>query len=166
MQECIHVKRVGAHANEGQQLERLRRRYLAGGPVTLADAFAAAGLTPCERHVLRERLPRPDGTLRSHAQIAADRVMRNPDGSPCSRQWVEQVEAEGLRKLGLGRSIAAAVHGAERAGRALNLIAGGRAVNPGELYGRAPVRVRLRRRKTRWEVEHEAAVRALLRSRA
>jgi hypothetical protein len=28
------------------------------------------------------------------------------------------------------------------------------------------VRVRLRRRKARWEVEHEAAVRAFLRSKA
>jgi hypothetical protein len=91
--------------------------------------------------------------------------MRKPDGSPCSRQRVEQVEAEALRKLGLGRSIGAAVHRAERAGRALNLMAGGRAVNPSELYGPEPVRVRLRRRKARWQVEHEAAVRAFLRSR-
>jgi hypothetical protein len=91
--------------------------------------------------------------------------MRKPDGSPCSRQWVEQVEAEGLRKLGLGRSIAATVHDAERAGRALRLVASGRVVNVDELYGPAPVRVRLRRRKARWEVEHEAAVRAFLRSR-
>jgi hypothetical protein len=30
---------------------------------------------------------------------AADRLMRKPDGSPCSRQRVEQVETEALRKL-------------------------------------------------------------------
>jgi hypothetical protein len=90
--------------------------------------------------------------------------MRKPDGSPYSRQRVEQIEAAGLRKLGLGRSIAAAVHGAERAGRAVHLTAGGRAVNVDELRG--PGRSRLRRRKARWEVEHEAAVRAFLRSRA
>jgi hypothetical protein len=51
--------------------------------------------------------------------------MRKPDGSPYSRQRVEQIEAEGRRKLGLPQSIATAVHGAERAGRALNLMAGG-----------------------------------------
>jgi hypothetical protein len=45
-------------------------------------------------------------------------------------------------------------------------MAGGRALNPDELSGPVPVRVRLRRRKARWEVEHEAAVRAFLRSRA
>jgi hypothetical protein len=164
MQECITVKRGGGHVHHGR-LERLRRRYRAGRPVTLADAFAAAGLSLRERHVLRQRLPRPDGTLRSHAEIALDGVMRKPDGSACTRQRVEQVEAEALRKLGLCRSIAAAVHGAERAGRALHLMAGGRAVNPGDLNGPVPVRARLRRRRARWEVGHEAAVRAFLRSK-
>jgi hypothetical protein len=43
-------------------------------------------------------------------------------------------------------------------------MAGSRAVNPDELRG--PLWARLRRRKARWEVEHEAAVRAFLRSRA
>jgi hypothetical protein len=147
------------------QLEQLRQRFLAGEPVDLADVLAAAGLTSREIHVILERLPRPDGTLRSHAQIAADRQMRKPDGSICTRHRVEQVDAEALRKLGLGRSIAAAVHDAERAGRALRLVAGGRVVNVDELYGPALVRVRLRRRPARWEVEHEAAVRAFLRSR-
>jgi hypothetical protein len=146
-------------------LEQLRQRFLAGEPVDLADVLAAAGLSPREQHVILERLPRPDGTLRSHAEIALDSVMHKPDGTPCSRQRVEQVEAAGLRKLGLGRSIAATVHGAERAGRALNLMAGGRTVHPDELCRPVAVRVRLRRRKARWEVEHEAAVRAFLRSR-
>jgi hypothetical protein len=41
-----------------------------------------------------------------------------------------------------------------------------RAVNPNELYGPVAVRVRLRRRKARWEVEHEAAVKTFLQSRA
>jgi hypothetical protein len=162
MQECITVKRVGAHANEGQQLERLRRLFQAGQPITLLDVFAAVSLSPRERHVILERLPRPDGTLRSHAEIAVDGVMRKPDGSACTRQRVEQVEAEALRKLGLRRSIAATVHGAERAGRALALIAGGRSVSPDELHGA----VKARRRLARWEVEHEAAVRDFLRSRA
>jgi hypothetical protein len=122
----------------------------------------AAGLSPREWHVLRERLPRPDGTLRSHAQIAADGVMRKPDGSPCSRQRVEQIEQDARRKPGLPQSIAATVHGAERTGRALILTAGGRSASPDELHRS----VRTRRRKARWEVEHEAAVRAFLRSRA
>jgi hypothetical protein len=147
------------------QLEQLRQRFLAGEPVDLADVLTAAGLTPREQHVILERLPRPDGTLRSHAEIAADGVMRKPDGSPYSRQRIEQVEAMGLRKLGLGRSIAAAVHGDEQAGWALTLMAGGRAINPDELHGPVPGRVQLRRRKAPWEVEHEAAVRAFLRSR-
>ena len=89
-------------------------------------------------------------------------AMLKPNGTPCSQQRVEQVEAAALRKLGLGRSIAAAVHRAERAGRALILTAGGRSVSSDELHGW----VRTRRRKARWEVEHEAAVRAFLRSRA
>jgi hypothetical protein len=148
------------------RLEELRERFVAGEPVNLSDVFDAAGLSSRERHVIRERLPRPDGTLRSHAEIATDGVMRKPDGSICTRHRVEQVEAEALRKLGLGRSIAAAVHDAERAGRALRLVAGGRVVDVDELYGPALVRVRLRRRPARWEVEHEAAVRAFLRSRA
>jgi hypothetical protein len=146
-------------------LEHLRRRFRAGEAVTLADVLAA-GLTPREQHVILERLPRPDGVVRSHEQIAADGVMRKPDGSPCSRQRVEQIEQDARRKLGLPQSIAATVHGAERAGRALNLMADGRAVNPDELRGPEPVRVRLRLRPARWEVEHEAAVRAFLRSRA
>jgi hypothetical protein len=184
MQQCIHVKRVRGRARNrldggwhglargeairyqerpklNPPLEQLRQRLLAGEPVTLADVFAAAGLSPRERHVIRERLPRPDGVVRSHEQIAADGLMRKPDGTPCSRQRVEQVEAGGLRKLGLCRSVAAAVHGAERAGRALHLTAGGRAVLPGDLHGR----VKTRRRLARWEVDHEAAVRAFLRSR-
>jgi hypothetical protein len=106
-------------------LEHLRRRFLAGEAVTLADVFVAAGLTPREQHVIRERLPRPDGAARSHDQIAADRVMQKPDGTPYTRQRVEQIERTARRKLGLSRSIAAAVHGAERAGRALALLAGG-----------------------------------------
>jgi hypothetical protein len=188
MQQCIHIKRVSGRARGRRRPDRwlgprfrgealqyeypggpqprlkwLRRRYLAGEAVTLAEVLDAAALSPREQHVIRERLPRPDGAVRSHAEIAADGVMRKPDGSPCSRQRVEQVEAEGLRKLGLCRSIAAAVHGAERAGRALHLMAGSRAVNLGELRG--PLRARLRRRKAKWEVEHEATVRAFLRSR-
>ena len=42
----------------------------------------------------------------------------------------------------------------------------GRTVGVDELCGPVPVQVRLRRRKARWEVEHEAAVRDFLRSRA
>jgi hypothetical protein len=188
MRQCIHVKRVRGRARNrldgrlrglvrGEALryqgrpglnspfEQLRRRFLAGEPVTLADVFAAAGLSPREQHVVLERLPRPDGVVRSHEQIAADGLMRKPDGTPCSRQRVEQVEALARRKLGLPQSIAAAVHGAERAGRALNLMADGRAVNPDELRGPGRAKLR-RRRKARWEVEHEAAAKAFLRSRA
>jgi hypothetical protein len=185
MQQCIHVKRVRGRARNrldgrlrglvrGEALryqerpglnppvEQLRQRFLAGEPVTLADVFAVAGLSPREQHVLRERLPRPDGVVRSHEQIAADGPMRKPDGSPSSRQRVEQIERDARRKLGLPQSIAAAVHEAERAGRALILTAGGRSASPDELHRS----VRTRRRKARWEVEHEAAVRAFLRSQA
>jgi hypothetical protein len=184
MQQCIHVKGVGGRARQraerrlgrrvrgealrymerpglNPRLEQLRQRFLAGRPISLADVFVAAGLSAREQHVIIERLPDPDGVVRSHEQIASDGVMRKPDGSLCSRQRVEQVDAEALRKLGLGRSIAAAVHGVERVGRALALAAGGRALNPDELHGA----VTTRRRLARWEVEHEAAVRAFLRSR-
>jgi hypothetical protein len=184
MQQCIHVKRVRGRARNrldgrlrglvrgealryqerrglNPPLEQLRQRFLAGEPVTLADVFAAAGLSPREQHVVLERLPRPDGVVRSHEQIAADGLMRKPDGSPCSRQRVEQVEQDARRKLGLPQSIAAAVHEAERTGRALILTAGGRSVSPDELHRS----VRTRRRPARWEVEHEAAVRTFLRSR-
>jgi hypothetical protein len=116
--------------------------------------------------VIIERLPRPEGVVQSHKQIASDSVTCKPDGSLCSRQQVEQIEAEGPGKLDLGRSIAADVHGAERAGRALTLMTGGRAARADELYGARPSRAGLRRRKARWRVEHEAAVRAFLRSRA
>jgi hypothetical protein len=153
MQECITVKRVGVRARgrlerrlgrpvRGEalryeerldlnpRLEELRQRFVAGEPVNLADVLAAAGLTPRERHVILERLPRPDGTLRSHGQIAADGVMRKPDGTTYTRQRVEQIERIARRKLGLGRSITAAVHWAERAGRAPHLMASGQAVTP------------------------------------
>jgi hypothetical protein len=129
-----YQERPGLHP----QLEHLRQRFLAGEPVTLADVFAAAGLSPRERHVIVERLPRPDGVVRSHEQIAADGLMRKPDGSRCSRQRVEQIEAAGLRKLRLSRSIAAAVHGAERAGRALHLMAGRQAVTRASFMPRSP----------------------------
>jgi hypothetical protein len=92
--------------------------------------------------------------------------MRKPDGTRYTRQRVEQVERAARRKLGLPQSIAAAVHGAKRAGRALNLGAGGQAVSVDELRGPVPARARPRRRPARWEVEHEFAVRAFLRSRA
>jgi hypothetical protein len=141
--------------------EQLRQCFLAGEPVTLAEEFAAAGLSPREQHVVLERLPRPDGVVRSHEQIAADGLMRKPDGTPCSRQRVEQIEQDARRKLGLPQSIAAAVHEAERTGRALILTAGGRSASPDELHRS----VRTRRRPARWEVEHEAAVRAFLRSK-
>jgi hypothetical protein len=88
--------------------------------------------------------------------------MRKPDGTPCSRQRVEQIEQDARRTLGLPQSIAAAVHEAERTGRALILTAGGRSARPGELHGS----VRTRRRLARWEVEHDSAVRAFLQSRA
>jgi hypothetical protein len=185
MQECIDVKRDRGRARNrlngrlqglvrsealryqerpglNPQLEQLRQRFLAGEPVTLADVLAAAGLSPREQHVILERLPRLDGVVRSHGQIAADGAMRKPDGTPCSRQRVEQIEQDARRKLGLAQSIAAAVHEAERTGRALILTAGGRSASPDELHRS----VRTRRRKARWEVEHEAAVRAFLRSLA
>jgi hypothetical protein len=52
-----------------------------------------------------------------------------------------------------------------RAGWALTLTAGGRAVNSDDLHGPVPVRGR-RQRPARWEVEHEAAVRAVRQARA
>src|SRR5689334_15126681 len=106
MQECIRVKRVRVRASSATQLHRrlaelargealryqdrpgtnprldhLRERFLAGEPVTLTEVLGAAGLSPREQHVVVERLPRADGVVRSHEQIAADAAMRKPDGS-------------------------------------------------------------------------------------
>jgi hypothetical protein len=140
-------------------LERLRRRYGAGEPVPLAAVVRAAGLTPAERHVVRERL-----AGRSYAQIAAGGELRKPDGSPYTRQRVKQIEEEAAAKLGLAASLAEAVHVAERLERALNLVERGGRVRAADLHlDPAAVRPRWQSRLARWEREHEAAVEAFLR---
>src|SRR5215468_10768598 len=90
-------------------LARLREQYCAGEPVTVQEAFAAAGLTAREAHVL---LARTFG--RSHGDIASDDAMRKTDGTPPSRQRVEQIEHEARQKLGLSASVAVAVHRTQR----------------------------------------------------
>jgi hypothetical protein len=110
-------------------LARLRERYSAGEPVTLEEAFAAAGLTAREAHVL---LARTFG--RSHGDIAGDDALRKSDGVPPSRQRVEQIEHNARLKLGLSASVAAAVHEAERAGRSADLMDRGRRVRLADLH--------------------------------
>src|SRR4051794_12976705 len=102
----------GRPATAAAPLARLRERYCSGEPVSVADAFAAAGLSAREAHVV---LARTFG--RSYGDIAADDALRDRDGAAVTRQRVEQVERAARAKLGLGRSVAAAVHAAERAGR-------------------------------------------------
>jgi hypothetical protein len=139
-------------------LERLRRRHTAGASVPLAAVFRAAGLTPAERHVLRARL-----AGRSYGQIAAGGELRKPDGSPYTRQRVKQIERRGMVKLGLAASLAVAVHAAERADRALDMVERGERVRAADLHlDPAAVRTPLRRRVATWELEHEAAVQAFL----
>jgi hypothetical protein len=139
-------------------LERLRRRHTAGAPVPLAAVVRAAGLTPAERHVLRERL-----AGRSYGQIATDAGLRKPDGSPYTRQRVQQIEQHAAAKLGLGRSLEAAVHAAERVDRALGLVERGGRVRVTDLrLDPAAVRPQWQSRLARWEREHEAAVAAFL----
>jgi hypothetical protein len=139
-------------------LERLRRRHTAGAPVPLAAVLRAAGLTPAERHVVRERL-----AGQSYGQIATGAALRKPDGSPFTRQRVQQIEQDATAKLGLGRSLEAAVHAAERVDRALDLVERGRRVRIADLHlDPAAVRPRWQSRLARWEREHEAAVEAFL----
>ena len=146
-------------AGHGPRLERLRRRHTAGEPVPLAAVVRAAGLTPAERHVLRARL-----AGRSYGQVAAGAALRKPDGSPYTRQRVQQIEQDAAAKLGLGRSLAAAVHAAERVDRALGLVERGGRVRAADLrLDPAAVRPRWQSRLARWEREHEAAVQAFLR---
>jgi hypothetical protein len=110
-------------------LAGLRERYCAGEPVTVQDAFAAAGLTAREVHVL---LARTFG--RSHGDIANDDALRKADGGPPSRQRVERIEHEARRKLGLRASVAMAIHEAERAGRSADLMDRGRRVRLTDLH--------------------------------
>jgi len=110
-------------------LARLRARYSAGEPVTIEQAFAAAGLTAREAHVL---LARTFG--RSHGDIASDDALRKADGASPSRQWVEQIEHNARQKLGLRTSVATAVHAAERAGRSADLMDRGRRVRLTDLH--------------------------------
>jgi hypothetical protein len=146
-------------ACHGPRLERLRRRHTAGEPVPLAAVFRAVGLTATERHVVRQRL---DG--RSYGQIAAHAALRKPDGSPYTRQRVQQLEQDAAAKLGLAASLAAAVHAAERVDRALDLVERGGRVRIADLrLDPAAVRPRWQSRLARWEREHEAAVQAFLR---
>ena len=110
-------------------LARLRERYAAGEPVTVHEAFAAAGLTAREAHVL---LARAFG--RSHGDIATDDALRKADGASPSRERVEQIEHDAREKLGLGASVAVAVHAAERAGRSADLMDRGQRVRLTDLH--------------------------------
>ena len=143
----------------GPRLERLRRRHGAGESVPLAADFRAAGLTAAERHVVRARL-----AGRSYGQIAAGAALRKPDGSPYTRQRVQQIERHAAAKLGLGRSLEAAIHAAERVDWALDLVERGGQVRVADLrLDPAAVRPRWQSRLARWERAHEAAVQAFLR---
>jgi hypothetical protein len=103
------------------QLYRLKRRFLVGGLVRLADVFRAAGLAQAERHVIAERL-----AGRSYGEIA---------GRSCTRQRVHQVERVAVARLGLSLSIAQAVHATERMDRANGYAAKAPVTNPAELHG-------------------------------
>jgi hypothetical protein len=108
--------------------------------------------------VLRERL-----ASRSHGRIAGDAALRKPGGG-YTRQRVQQIERDAAANLGLGRSLAAAVHAAERVDRALGLVERGGRVRIADLrLDPAAVRPRWQSRLARWERAHEAAVRAFLR---
>jgi hypothetical protein len=124
--KSYYVKRRPATA---APLARLRARYFAGEPVTIHEAFAAAGLTAREAHVL---LARTFG--RSHGDIATDDALRKADGAPPSRQRVEQIEHNARQKLGLRTSVATAVHAAERSERSADLMDRGRRVRLTDLH--------------------------------
>src|SRR5580704_1174159 len=109
----------------------------------LRRAFAAAGLNPVERHVLRER-----ARERSHGAISRDRPMLRPDGTPYTRQRVKQLEQRALAKLGLPRGFSVAgIHDEDRVGRAAELQERGRRVAHAELH-HDPETVGPRRKRT------------------
>jgi hypothetical protein len=101
-------------------LDRLRRRFLVGVAVRLADVFRAAGLTPNQRQVVRERL-----SGRSYAAIA---------GSARSKQAVKIAESKACSRLGLAASIELAVHAVERADNGRVKAEQADAVRPCELH--------------------------------
>ena len=76
---------------------------------------------------------------------------------------MKQIEQDAAAKLGLDRSVAAAVHAAERVDRALDLVERGGRVRIADLHlDPVAVRPRWQSRLARWEREHEAAVQAFL----
>jgi len=84
-------------------MDELRRRWRAGEPVTLAEAFDAAGLSGRQRAVVWGRL---EG-------LSFGRLARAVGAR--SRQRVQQLERQAMRRLGVAAtSIAAAVHAAEQ----------------------------------------------------
>jgi hypothetical protein len=142
-----------------RRLHRFRERYRAGERVRLGDVLDAAGLSEPERHVVRARL-----AGRSYGQIAAGAALRKPGGGAYTRQRVQQIEQDAAAKLGLDRSLEAAVHAAERVDRALGLVERGGRVRIADLrLDPQAVRPRWQSRLARREREHEAAVEAFLR---
>jgi DNA-binding CsgD family transcriptional regulator len=114
--------------------------------------YQAAALTPQERRVVHERL----GGGQSFGEIGRELGV--------TRQRAAQIEADACRKLGLAGSVALVIHDDERTERALRLRERGRRVR-GELKA-DPEAARRRSwmRLERWEVEHEARVRAFMKS--
>jgi hypothetical protein len=158
MQQSIHSEGIRVRTSD-HGLQRLRERYRAGQRVRLGDVLDAAGLSAPERHVVCARL-----AGRSYGQIAAGAALRKPGGGAYSRQRVQQIEQDATAKLGLGASLAEAVHVAERLDRALGLVERGGRVRAADLHlDPAAVRPRWQSRLARWEREHEAAVGAFLR---
>jgi hypothetical protein len=139
----------------GGPLAALRLRFRAGQAVRLDEVVRAAGLTAQERLVVRGRL---DG--RSFGHLAGEGALRKAGGGAFTRQRMQQVERLARRKLGLAQSIDRAVHADEAAGRAEALADRGAVVRVADL--RADPGAIQWRRRPRWELEHEAAVRAFL----
>jgi hypothetical protein len=139
-------------------MAELRERHNGGLPVGLDEVFDAAGLEGRERHVIRERL-----AGRSFADIAGDGSVSGKGGRPYTRQRIQQLERDGLRRLGLSRLLSEAVHGRERAERAQGLAEAGRRLEAGRDGGSA---VHMARRgggwMEPWERAHERRVTAFL----
>jgi hypothetical protein len=154
MNQSTKNERVREQAQH--RLAHLRHRFQAGDDVALDDVFEAAGLTVQEQRILHERL-----TGRSYGAVAA--ALPKPGGGAYTRQRVQQIEAAATAKLGLAQSLAEAVHTAERAERALDMVERGERVRVADLHlDPAAVRPRLKRRVEQWEQEHEVAVQTFL----
>ncbi len=92
----------------------LREKQRRGLRVSPEEIIKAARLSAKEEHVFRERVLRN----RSFAEIAKDPVMLKEDGSPPSKQALQQIESRARARMGIAASTERSTIANERAARA------------------------------------------------